>query len=276
MSARFRRSAQADGRRFDFAAVPFPARNPSAERGAPLCVLSLLPCGSMRYRYAEENPNRTAFLNALESEFNVRAVPLELGHTRVVYDVRSEADFPSAGCMVGDGIITDDRRLMPVVTVADCVPVFLYEPRRAVFGIVHSGWKGTGIAADAVRLAVREYGARADCFHAVIGPSIRQCCYIVDEGRARHFAAEFPPDCVQPYTGGSQWNKDCGGGLYRLSLQGANAALLRECGVPPEHIAIAKECTACDTRNLLGSFRRQTAGVQGAPFSVMAAAIVWR
>ena len=50
-------------------------------------------------------------------------------------------------------MITKNPSLMPVVTVADCMPLYLYDSVSGVFGVVHSGWKGTGIIGEALNLA---------------------------------------------------------------------------------------------------------------------------
>ena len=44
------------------------------------------------------------------------------------------------GC---DAIYTDVKHNFLAVGVADCIPVFLYDPERKVIAGIHSGWLGT-------------------------------------------------------------------------------------------------------------------------------------
>lgn len=257
--------------RDDCVSFPFHRDGRPLEGGAwPLCFLSLRPAGSMRFRLDEPNPNRDAFFSGLRSRLmpasppgadGFRLVPLELLHSRAVYAVglsgdgnpralaSSGAGGPALPLRTGDGVITRERGLVPVVTVADCVPVYLLDPVRGCFGVVHSGWRGTGIAADALRLAADVYGSVPSDFCAVVGPHIHVCCYRVDRERAELFAERYGPDCVAG---------DSDGG-FRLSLAAANVRLLLDSGVPPGNILHCTDCTCCDGR--LGSFRRETAAL---------------
>ena len=243
-------------------------------QGAPVCGLTLRAAGSMRFRWNEDNPNRSAVFKTLES--NGQFVPVQLDHTHIVYDVKNPSDTENK---IGDGIITGNPSLIPTVTVADCMPLYLYDPVSGVFCIVHSGWKGTGIVADAIELAEKKYGARAADFCVVLGPHIRDCCYIVNKERADWFAEKFTPDCIRPLEDGVKVDWNSGGGpLYRLSLEKANLAAIKKAGVPDENIWIHPACTCC-TKNsdgvfIYGSNRRETRE-NGAPekFTVQAAFI---
>ena len=258
--------------------------------GAPVCGLTLKAAGSMRFRWNEKNPNRnTVFekmrwlslrsLSLVEGaklpQEKRKLVPVQLDHTHIVYDVHNASDTKDK---IGDGIITTNRDLVPTVTVADCMPLYLYDPVTGVFGIVHSGWKGTGIIVDAMQLAVRNYGARISDFCVVLGPHIRDCCYIVNKERADWFSQNFTPDCVRPLEPGVEVSWKAGGGpLYRLSLEKANLAAIKKAGVPDENIWIHPACTCCTKvhgENIYGSNRRETKE-NGAPekFTVQAAFI---
>jgi polyphenol oxidase len=72
-----------------------------------------------------------------------------------------------------DGQVTDRPGLVPLVMVADCLPVALAGP--AGVGMIHCGWRG--LAAGIVARGVEAGDARA----AAIGPGIGPCCYEVGE-----------------------------------------------------------------------------------------------
>ena len=258
--------------------------------GAPVCGLTLKAAGSMRFRWNENNPNRNTVFEKMRwlslrslslaegsklPQEKRKLVPVQLDHTHIVYDVHNASDTKDK---IGDGIITTNRDLVPTVTVADCMPLYLYDPVTGVFGIVHSGWKGTGIIVDAMQLAVRNYGARISDFCVVLGPHIRDCCYIVNKERADWFSQNFTPDCVRPLEPGVEVSWKAGEGpLYRLSLEKANLAAIKKAGVPDENIWIHPACTCCTKvhgENIYGSNRRETKE-NGAPekFTVQAAFI---
>lgn len=238
----------------------------------PLWGMSILAAGSMRFRWNEENSNRDSFLRRLAE--NKRAlnsaakkiVPLELIHSKIVYGLKSgDETFGKQG----DGMITRNRNLIPVVTVADCVPIYFYDTESRAFGIVHSGWKGTGIIADAISLAKKNYGANEKNILVAIGAHIKNCCYTVDEARAKFFADAFGADCIKKID-----ERD--GERFILSLECANLAVLEKIGILEENIVVAKNCTCCDSA--FGSFRREAAPLDIADnsraFTVQAALVL--
>lgn len=228
---------------------------------APLAGMTLRSASSMRFRWNEENPHRDEFLKTLTDK---TFVPVELIHSHIVYDIKNASDSKN---LQGDGLITVNKSLVPTVTVADCMPIFLWEENKGLFGIVHSGWKGTGIAAEAIKLANKNYGTKTEDFCLILGPHIKDCCYIVNKERADYFAENFTPDCLRPLEDGGScfcggrglpvsWNNG-NGPLYRLSLLKANLSLLQKAGVKRENINVIDECTCCNED--FGSNRRETA-----------------
>ncbi len=269
---------------YEYAILPFYKNGkPFLENSAcdksypiPLWGMSLLAAGSMRFRWNEENPNRDAFLQRLAERFQTatalksdskKIVSLELSHSKTVYDLKSGDETRGRQ---GDGMITQNENLIPVVTVADCVPIYFFDTERCAFGIVHSGWKGTGIIADAISLAKKNYGAEPKNVLVAIGAHIKECCYAVDEVRAKFFADEFGERCVKKIEGAD-------GAKFMLSLERANLAVLEKIGVLEENIVVAKNCTCCESA--FGSFRKQAAPLDIADksraFTVQAAFLIF-
>lgn len=254
--------------------IPF-IKNGEILESAPVCGMTVKAAGSMRFRWNETNITRLKNLEELSALYNNKSfVPVQLDHTHIVYDVKISSDINEK---IGDGIITTNRDLIPTVTVADCVPIYLFEPETQVFGIVHSGWKGTGIAVDAIKLAMQNYGSRPENFSVTIGPHIHDCCYIVNDERADFFSENFTPDCVKELEPGVSvdWNNGTGK-LYRLSLAKANLAVLKKLGVHESNIYVSPDCTCCSKDGLYGSNRRETK-LNGLPdkFTVQAAFITF-
>lgn len=187
------------------------------------------------------------------------ALGVDPGRVRCVRQVHSctvvridGSESPDGPFVEADGMATDRPDLLLTVTVADCLPIFLADRRTGAFALVHSGWRGTGIVVEAVRLMAAAYGARAADLAAAIGPGIGPCCYNVPAERYDRFRARYGPRAVQRGLDGS----------LRLDLRAANAVLLEREGVGD--VASICDCTSCNP--LLGSFRRE-----GAAFTRMLA-----
>ena len=144
-----------------------------------------------------------------------------------------------------DALLTGVPRLPLAIFAADCVPVFLYDARNRIAGLVHAGREGTlaRIAARAVAFMRDERGTRPGDVHAVIGPSAGPCCYEVAPGMAASFAA-----AGLPVNG------------RNLDLWKANALQLTTSGVPESHIATIGVCTVCTTTFF--SHRREPDGAR--------------
>lgn len=211
---------------------------PGSGSGAPAASLSARAAGSMRFRWNEGNDNRLSYFESLGYDPH-DVLSVELVHSKRV--LACETRGALAG-MTGDGIITRNHGLQIALTAADCMPIWVWDPRSGAFGVLHSGWEGTGILLEAARSLAREYGTRPSELRVILGPCIRACCYAVDRARAELFASRFGPDAARR-----------SGDRYCLDLPAANLALARGAGI--EHIAVIDACTCCDDR--YGSFRRE-------------------
>lgn len=234
--------------------IPFPS-------GRAVVYMSLAPLGDMGANREPWNENRRAFLRATGLKESFPLV-LELVHSHTIYDARELAghETPELGLLQGDGIVS--RQGVPLgTTVADCVPVFLYDTRTGAVGAFHSGWKGTGIAAEGALRMAKEYGCRLQDMEALIGPAIGGCCYRVEQERYDYFLENFGPAGVTCTK-----TKD-GEIIYSLDLKLINFELLSKLNL--KKVIKSEACTCCDTRFF--SFRRAMA--EGAHFSRMLAYI---
>jgi YfiH family protein len=226
---------------------------PLAGTGAPRAFLSLLLAGDMGFGDDENASRRSDWLASLGFDPE-RSMSPDLVHSRIVVEARSRSDVRGveADGMVAPGTL--ERGSSLVITVADCMPIFMYDAGTGACGLLHSGWKGTGILARALSLMSERYGTRASDVSVSLGPRIGACCYVVDEERARVFANDFGSAAVV-------WHE----GRPSLDLVAANVALAEGLGIGSVHVV--EGCTFCDDR--FGSFRRQGAG----HFTRMAAAL---
>lgn len=151
-------------------------------------------------------------------------------HSNIVVAARWE-DRGQGALAEADGVITNVPGLPLAVTVADCVPLYLYAPEWRAGGIIHAGREGTrqNIAGRAVALLREHYSVPPEALFALIGPSAGPCCYEVSPIIAAAFRqAELP-------------TKD-----RYLDLWEANRRQLERAGVPSGNIMISGRCTVCD------------------------------
>jgi len=206
--------------------------------------LSLAKAGDMALAGRHDAPHRAAFLNAAGIPID-RTFGLHQCHSKSVLVADDQHPESLAG-VDADGLVTARRDVFLTVTIADCLPVFLVDQTSGAFGLVHSGWKGTGIVLEALRVMAWAFGTKASDVAAVIGPGIGPCCYAVPEERYQRFRAEFGAHAVARGPTGD----------YRLDLRAANVRLMEAAGV--KSVAVAEDCTCCSPA--LGSFRREGQG----------------
>jgi YfiH family protein len=222
----------------------FPLMMDGAALSGVGCAVSSRAAGDMKH--SGDGTNRESLFRSLGLEPDRVKTCVQI-HSRIVLDA---ADRGFSGQTEGDGMIGRDRETALAVTVADCLPVFLYDTETGAYALLHSGWKGTGIVLNALTMMAERWGTRPASMAALLGPCIRPCCYRVDDGRAALFEAEF---------GGSSGAYPLGPVVRRsgegpvLDLQAANARLLSGAGV--RNLSYCVDCTFTDPR--LGSFRRE-------------------
>lgn len=162
-----------------------------------------------------------------------------------------------------DALVTSEDGVALAALAADCVPLVLVAPGRAV-AAVHAGRRG--VTAGVVRAAVAELAAAsgldrdASQVVAFIGPAIGGCCYEVEAAVAHDVAAVVPASAAA-----TTW------GTPSLDLPAAVSAQLDELGVG--RVERVGGCTRCGSQRWF-SHRAATAGT--APAGRHAALVVRR
>ena len=142
-----------------------------------------------------------------------------------------------------DGILSNTRSTVLSILVADCIPLFLFNPSTQYFGLIHSGWRGTqnNISYNAIN-KLKEEGNSANSTIAVIGPSIGQCCFEVGPEVASKFDSSYS----------LKGNKD----RMMLNLKEIVKDQLVKSGLQKSNILLSPECTYCEHK-FFHSYRRQ-------------------
>ena len=144
-----------------------------------------------------------------------------------------------------DALVTDRRGLVLGIVTADCAPVLLADHAAGVIGAAHAGWRGAhgGVLENTVA-AMEALGATRDAVVAVIGPTIQQASYEVDDA----FRARFEPADAGYFVPGRP-------GHWQFDLPGYAGARLRRAGVGMIE-SLGLDTYALETRYF--SFRRAT------------------
>jgi YfiH family protein len=140
-----------------------------------------------------------------------------------------------------DALITGTPGLPLMMFFADCVPIFLFDPEVPAIAIVHSGREGTlkGVALQALGRMKKEFGSLPERCFAAIGPSIRGCCYAVDD----RIMTKVKSLTNDGYTMTGLPERP---GMYALDLAEVNRILLANAGICPDQIQKAPLCTSCN------------------------------
>lgn len=141
-----------------------------------------------------------------------------------------------------DALITAAKNIPIAVLTADCLPVFIFDPRKEAVAIVHAGWKGLAnkIISKTVKKMEEAFESDPADFLVAFGPAIRSCCYEVGEDFLKYFSQGFV--------------RRNGRLFFDIPLSAASE--LKECGVLDSRIFDSFLCTSCMSEHFF-SFRRE-------------------
>ncbi|GAB4030088.1 peptidoglycan editing factor PgeF [Spirosoma gilvum] len=176
--------------------------------------------------------NRRRFFAAIGADIDHFASSYQVHGTDVLYATE-------AGRYDGyDALITNKPGLLVGVTVADCVPILIYDSRHQAVAAIHAGWRGTAgqIVLKTLAHMQEQFGTEAaDCF-AYVGTCIDECSFEVGPEVADQFEAAFK-------------RRDEQTGKSFIDLKKANAQLLLKFGIPEVQIEISSFSTVTNNRD---------------------------
>lgn len=145
-----------------------------------------------------------------------------------------------------DALVTNKRSVYLMAYSADCLPVSVYDPVKKVVAIAHAGWPGVAnkIVIKTLEKMEKEFGSNRKDVLVYVGPSIRSCCYDVDDPRKTEAFKDYPGAFVQ---------RD---GTTYLDLQGILKKDLLDFGISEENIEFSDICTGCNKEGF-GSYHME-------------------
>lgn len=145
-----------------------------------------------------------------------------------------------------DGLISQEKNLFLSLTVADCFPVFFFEPKKEVIALVHASWRAIikGVITKTIRM-IKKAGSKPTDILIGIGPGIRVCHFEVKEEVVKKFLFQFSQKVLSKRKN-------------RLFIDLPLAIKLEAIknGILAKNIEEIKECTYC-LRNKYFSRRRE-------------------
>jgi len=180
--------------------------------------------------------NRRIFLGLLGIPERQLAIPQQR-HTAVVKNISAPGTYEYC-----DALMTNVANVYLSVSVADCIPIFIYDVSKKAVACVHAGWRGSEqkIVEKTLQRMGQVFGTEPDGVLAFIGPAAGKCCYEVGAEVAQKFDDEFI---------------DRRAGKLYLDLKQVNWQQLRSVGVADSRIERHKDCTICNPASY-HSFRR--------------------
>ncbi len=175
---------------------------------------------------ANVDENRRRFFSAIGAEGMAFASSHQVHGTAVL-------NATEAGRYEGyDALITNRPGLLVGVTVADCVPILMYDADKRVVAAIHAGWRGTvgGIVTKTLEAMQTQFGTRAADCYAYIGTCIDECAFEVGPEVAAQFAPAFRRD-------------DSANGKSYIDLKAANQKLLADFGIPTAQMEVSELST---------------------------------
>jgi hypothetical protein len=120
------------------------------------------------------------------------------------------------------------------ITIADCLPIVIFDPQKEVISLIHSGWKGLEkkITKKAIKKMEENFDVNSKELIVGIGPGIGVCHFEVKEDFPAKFKS-FPEAIIK---------KD---GKSYVDLKLIAKRQLEEAGIKPENIDISPVCTYC-------------------------------
>jgi len=210
--------------------------------GLAVAAISGLSDGDCASR-TEATPSRNAFLEKC-AIFPKRLARARQVHGTVIHAVDEEYLKNHPGGIPdswppGDGLITNLPGVALGISVADCVPLWIFDPVRRALGLFHAGREGTvaGMAGAGVQAMGETYGSCPTDLLCVIGPSAGPCCYEVAQEMA-----EYLRERGFPVSG------------RNLDLWETNRRQLGLSGAVPDHVYTTGHCTLCG--DLFHSYRK--------------------
>tara|TARA_Y100001935_G_scaffold209882_1_gene179767 strand:+ start:285 stop:1043 length:759 start_codon:yes stop_codon:yes gene_type:complete len=90
--------------------------------------------------------------------------------------------------LIGDALITDQKKIIIGILTADCAPVLIFDNKLKIISAIHAGWKGAykGIIQKVIK-EFKKRGSESKNLIAAVGPCISQKNYEIQNDFKKKF-----------------------------------------------------------------------------------------
>lgn len=153
-------------------------------------------------RLPQDEASRAGLMENRQRFFATHDIALDrVVSAGLVHGTNVHVTGPSDGGAVipgTDALVTNAPDLFLAVTVADCLPVFFFDPEHHAVGIAHAGWRGVvgGIIPSVVAAMRAAYISDPARLLVSTGPAIQACHFEIQNDIFGRFA-EYPDAIVR-------------------------------------------------------------------------------
>lgn len=142
-----------------------------------------------------------------------------------------------------DGLLTQNPEIILSTTSADCLPVYVFDSKKRVVGMLHCSWKSVSkeLVENCVTKMKEKFGSVPASISVAIGPGIQKCHFEVGE------------ELLEKFIGYEKFFSKQNEKLF-LDLKGVVKEKFIDLGISEDQIEVDSRCTVCDDK--LWSYRR--------------------
>lgn len=180
-------------------------------------------------------------LQVIQKKLNAKQLVLmEQVHGADVVLIKKSDNSTAMPVYQCDALITDIPSIALLVRQADCQGIILFDRKRNVLSVLHSGWRGSimNIIGNTISKMVEEYKCDPCDIMAAVGPSLGPCC--------AEFTSymEIFPACFQGYMKEQNY----------FDFWSVSVTQLKNAGIAERNIEVSGICTKCN-QGLFYSYR---------------------
>ncbi|MCE5330451.1 peptidoglycan editing factor PgeF [bacterium] len=154
-----------------------------------------------------------------------------------------------------DAVMTDIPKIPLMVMGADCNLILVADVKNRVVAAVHAGWKGVlnRIILNVLEIFTGKFNSQLKDIYVFFGPSIRKCCFKVNEDVFNLFLQEFNEIFDYKKFMNRAGNTD----YFFIDLVYIILNDILKAGILKENIFDTGICTCCDNEGLFYSYRKE-------------------
>ncbi len=214
---------------------------------------------NVAFKSKKDGNNPENNLDCICKELNLKrqnAVCVYEEHTdKVIVITKENKDkflFNKHHNLVYDAMITKEKNIPLVITIADCNAIIMYDTKNNVVANVHSGWKGTvqKIYLRVLEKMKAEFRSNEEDVVCILSPSILKCCWKTKDRKLVESLSKY-------WNYQDEYVIEYDDGWIGVDFPYVIKKDLIEAGIKEKNIYDPNICTCCNNDTFF-SYRRKT------------------